>query len=108
MTDFPIVKFGKWDSYLPELNRDYNNIVNKLVSFLKEVGKDPYQRCFDIEPLLDFTLANGLSNQSSDYIYRHYVYHLLSSAGNPIDIEEEELQHLIDEFILLPNSLGNK
>jgi hypothetical protein len=104
MTDHLPIKFGRWNCQLDYLDYCYNDLATRLIQFAKEAGKDPYGRYFDAEPLVDFVVSAGISDKSADYMYRHYVYHLLSKHEH-IDIEQEELRYLIDEFTLLPEGI---
>jgi len=102
--DQPLIKFGKWEPQLDYLNYCYHDMVKRLIQFAKEAGVDPYGRYFDFEPLIDFVISAGISDKSADYMYRHYVYHILSKHEQ-IDIEKEEIRYLINEFMLVPEGV---
>lgn len=95
--DTPLIKFGKWDSQLDYIDYNYHEIITKLIRFAQEAGKDKYDRYFNAECLLDFAITSKITDKSADYIYRHYVYHLLS-MHEEIDIDEEEMKNVINEF----------
>lgn len=98
--DIPNIHFGKWACQLDYLDCQYNRLATRLIKFAKEAGKDPYNRYFNFEPLVDFALEKDISTKSTDYIYRHYVYNLVSQHDS-IDIEQEELNYLIDNFVVI-------
>jgi hypothetical protein len=89
--------FGKWHSQLDYLDCKYHNVGRKLIKLAAEAGVDPYGRYIDAEPLVDFAIQQEITNKTADYIYRHYVYQMLSKHEN-IDVEQEELRYLYNEF----------
>lgn len=95
------LKFGKWKDKLDILDKKYNNLYIRFLNFALEIGDDPYNRDFNLEPLIDFAINSGLYNQSIDFIYRHYVYYQLSFIEDITNIEHEETNRLIQEFILI-------
>jgi hypothetical protein len=95
------LKFGKWNDKLDILDKEYDNLYIRFVHFASQIClDDPYNRDFNLEPLIDFAIISGLYNQNIDYIYRHYVYNQLSMIEY-INIEEEEKNRLIEEFIVI-------
>ena len=99
----PCIKFGRWNCQLDYLDFYHNKLATRLIQFAKEAGKDPYGRYFDAEPLVDFVLATGISDKSPDYMYRHYVYNLISEH-EAIDVDKEEMRYLFEEFTLVPEN----
>ena len=95
------ITFGKWHSQLDYLDDKYNNLATKLIRFVNEAGEDEYNRYFNLEPIVDFVLEKGFSKYSADYIYRHYVYYLISQKEY-IDIDKEEDLHILSDFVLIP------
>nr|QBK88250.1 MAG: hypothetical protein LCMAC202_06120 [Marseillevirus LCMAC202] len=95
------IRFGRWDCQLDRLDYDYHQLATRFIQFAKEIGEDPYNRYFAVEPLIDFAISTAITNKSTDYIYRHYIYHLLSQYED-IDTDQEELRILFDEFLLVP------
>ena len=93
-----LIKFGKWTPKLEFLDYYYHGVVTKLIQFAKEAGHDQYGRYFDGEPLLDFVIQEGITDKSADYMYRHYVYHIIGKHEY-IDVEKEELTYLYDQFV---------
>ena len=86
-------------NYINELyyNIFCNDIINQLKNFFKQAGHDKYNRYIDMNPIFEYTLENKLYNTSPDYIYRHYVYYLLSQHED-IDIYKEENNNIINDF----------
>ena len=96
----PLIKFGRWESQLSSLDYQYDRVITKLCNFAAEAGVDQYGRYFDAEPLLDFVLSYELYSKSAEYMYRHYVYYLLSQH-ELIDVDKEEMDYNCDQFKLL-------
>lgn len=92
------IKFGKWNHQLDYIDQMYQRLATRLIKFAQEAGPDPYDRYFDAEPFLDFVIKKRLYDKSVDYMYRHYVYHLLSQEED-INVELEEFNHHYQEFI---------
>ncbi len=97
---FERVKFGRHDPQV--LDYQYNDIATRLELFARESGVDPYNRYFDMEPLVDFAIEKDVTDKSADYIYRHYIYNILTERGEDVDIESEEARILYEEFLLVP------
>ena len=93
----PNIKFGKWSCQLDYLDYYYHRLATRLIQFAKEVGKDPYDRYFDFEPFVDFVIEKGITDKSADYMYRHYVYYIVSQH-EPINIDQEEVKYIFDNF----------
>lgn len=96
----PNLDFGKWASKLNHLDYYYNNLATKLINMANEIGPDRYNRHFCVEELVDFAIAAEITDKSMDYIYRHYCYWIISKR-QPIDVEREEIQYIMNEFVLL-------
>lgn len=98
------INFGEWSDKIDYINT-YNNLADRLIYFFKEVGKDPYNRYYNIENLISFAIDTNNTDKDIDYIYRHYVYNILSKIEN-VDIKEEEIKNIINEFIIIENNLN--
>lgn len=95
-----LIKFGCWTPKLAYIDYYYNGVVTKLIEFAREAGHDRYGRHFDAEALLTFVLEAGITDKSADYMYRHYVYHIINRHDH-IDVDEAELEYLYNEFSTL-------
>ena len=98
----PWIKFGVWEPKLEELNEKYDNLIDRILKFVEELGgKDPYDRSYNFEPLITFAVEKGIASNSMDFIYRHYVYSQLKDVEK-VDIDKEELRNLVNEFHIIP------
>jgi len=86
--------FGKWSSQLDYIDDNFNKLATRLIKFVKEIGQDPYNRFFNVEPLLDFAIDTNITDKDINYIYRHYVYNLIAKY-EVIDIEKEEAKYYL-------------
>lgn len=94
------INLGKWVGQVKELNRRYDNFINRLTEFFLRTERDPYQRFFLAEPIIDFAIARGIADCSVEYIYKHYVYNKLSEYEY-LDIERAYLDDLFNDFVLI-------
>ena len=92
------INFGKYNHMLGWIDIRYNNVATRMIEFAKEAGPDKYNRIYNFEPVLEFAITDKMTGKSIDYIYRHYVYHLLSQVET-IDINQEELDYHLSLFI---------
>jgi len=93
-------KLGKWETKGKELDELHENFYDRIVDFAIEIGEDPYNRDFNMEPIIDFAVEKGITTFGLDYIYRHYVYNKLSKIER-INIDDEELNFNINDFQLV-------
>lgn len=95
------ILYGKHGHYT---NIVYNGICDKIKEFAEESGKDPYNRYFDAEPLIDFAIKNYITQLSAKEIYRKYIYHKLDSFDTNISkewLKNQEMQEILDSFIII-------
>lgn len=95
-----LIQFGFWTPKLAYIDYYYDGVVTKLIEFAREAGHDKYGRYFQAQDLLTFVLDEGITDKSVDYMYRHYVYHIINKHDK-IDINEAELEYLFNEFSLI-------
>jgi len=90
------IHFGNWSHQLFYLDEEFDNLATKIIYFFKESGQDPYERFLNAEPLVDFAICKKITYKPIEYIYRHYVYNLISKHEN-IDIEKEEEEYYLQK-----------
>ena len=96
--------FGKWTNKLDILDYKYDNIISRLIRYIKDLGEDPYNRKINVEMIIDFSIKNNITSNSIDFIYRHYVYNLMSQVQD-VDINKEELLNLEREFYVIDSEI---
>ena len=95
-----IILYGK-HGYIT--NIIYNGICDKIKQFANESGKDPYNRAFDAEPLIDFAIKYQITNLSIDEIYRRYIYYKLDTFDKFICkewLQRLEMEEILETFKL--------
>ena len=70
----------------------------KFRKLAEEVGPDPYDRHFFVEPIMNFAITHKITDQDIDYIYRYYVYHLIAKHEKR-DIKSIAIDDIISSFI---------
>ncbi len=68
------IKYGKYESYVSFINRHYDQLCNKFKELAEDIGPDPYDRHFFVEPVINFAITHKITDRDVDYIYRYYVY----------------------------------
>ena len=98
------IKFGRYSEYIKFLDYHHDKICYKFKVLAKEVGPDPCNRHFFVEPVINFAICRNITNEDIDYIYRYYVYHQLAQHQE-MTIENIAMQDLMADFIFVKNDL---
>lgn len=94
------INFGKFNYKLGWIDKRYNMISSRIIEFAKEAGPDKYNRSYNFEAILEFAISQKITHKSIDFIYRHYVYHLLMEKQYIVDIDKEEMDYYLRGWIL--------